>query len=225
MLASIYCAPKRMWGKMHDLVYLAGVFSWATKSPPLLSLCTCEFLILLVTFCSENITCSKRNNLKKNPLEEKPHSASLADNAGHCFAPGSRYPTATTVPSMAFPGHPICSVQLCTWSRTCWWLLTPLPTAAGSCRVFCFHRSPPGPFLFPSLQMQLEEISARWLCPSCRDRLGTALWLSCVLGPILPGSYGDGGINDAARAGGGDVHSCSSSDGATHAGETQWWQW
>lgn len=72
VLASVYCTPKTLWVKMRDLVYLAGVFSWAAKSPPLLSLCTCAFLILLVVFCSENITCSKRNDQKNNPFEEKP---------------------------------------------------------------------------------------------------------------------------------------------------------
>lgn len=44
---------------------------------------------------------------KKQPLEEKPHDASLADAARYRFAPGSSHPTATTVPNMAFPGHPI----------------------------------------------------------------------------------------------------------------------
>lgn len=122
---------------MHDLVYLAGVFSWAAKSPPSLCLNTCAFLILLVVFCSENITCSKKNNLKINPLEEKPHNASLADGARHCFTPGSRYPTATTVPSMAFPGHPICSVLLCPWSRMCWCCLhlSPQMLAPAGCFV------------------------------------------------------------------------------------------
>lgn len=80
----------------------------------------------------------QQENLKNNLLEEKPHSASLADGAGHCFTPGSRYPTATMVFSMAFPGHPICSVQLCPpCSRTCWCCLhlSPQMLAPAGCLV------------------------------------------------------------------------------------------
>lgn len=104
---------------------------------------------------------------KNNPLEEKPCNTSLADGAGHCSAPGSRYPTAATAsprhPARPFRDIPVCFFQLCTWSRTCRWPLMPLPPDTGSCRVFCFRRSPPGPFLFPSVWMWPEEISAPWL--------------------------------------------------------------
>lgn len=79
---------------MHGLVYLAGVFSWAARSPPLLSLYTCAFLILLVVFCSESITCSKRNNLKNNPLEEKPHNVpwQMVPGAASLLAAGTPQP-------------------------------------------------------------------------------------------------------------------------------------
>lgn len=116
--------------------------------------------------CSENVPCGKRNKQKKKPLEEKPHDVLPADSAGRCSVPGGRYPVAAAslrCPAWLFQDIPIRSFRPCTWSRTCRWPLTPLPPDAGSCGVFCFLRSPPGPFLFPSAQMQPEEISARWL--------------------------------------------------------------
>lgn len=64
--------PKRMWRKMHDLVYLAGVFWWAAESSPSLSLCTRAILILLAVFAEETSPVAKETNKEITPRRKKP---------------------------------------------------------------------------------------------------------------------------------------------------------
>lgn len=72
MLVHVYRMPKRMWRKMHDLVYLAGVFWWAAESSPSLSLCTHAILILLAVFAEETSPVAKETNKKITPRRKNP---------------------------------------------------------------------------------------------------------------------------------------------------------
>ena len=143
-----------------------------------------------LSLCSDNPPCcfaqktspaAKETTKKTTPWREKPMMVPWLIVLSTALLLVADTPHPPQYPAQLFWDIPLCSVQLCTWSRTCRWLLTPLPPAAAAAGVLfpsLSSRTFPVSFRADATRGNLSALAFLWLCPSCGHGLRTALWLS-----------------------------------------------